>query len=135
MGLEVRRVPPHFDHPRDEDGKYKPFHEQQYSEVLEDWIDQHRQWQQKTHPDYTSRYKFYGQYEPPPNAEYYNTYYTKEEATWYQLYETITEGTPVTPAFVREDELIHYLHIYGLGAENSMTLEEATEVVKGATYS
>lgn len=32
-----------------------------------------------------------------------------EEATWFQMYETVSEGTPVTPPFETREELVEYL--------------------------
>ena len=37
----------------------------------------------------------------------------KVEHTWYQVYQTISEGTPVTPAFSNKEELIEYLVEHG----------------------
>jgi hypothetical protein len=31
------------------------------------------------------------------------------EPTWYQVYETVSEGTPVTPPFETREELVEYL--------------------------
>jgi hypothetical protein len=32
-----------------------------------------------------------------------------QEMTWYQVYETVSEGTPVTPPFETQSELVEYL--------------------------
>src|SRR5690606_18767318 len=44
----------------------------------------------------------------PPKREYYRTY-SDAEATWYQVFETVSEGSPVTPPFATKEELIEYL--------------------------
>jgi hypothetical protein len=44
----------------------------------------------------------------PLDPSYYRPW-KPEDATWYQLWETVSEGTPVSPAFATEDELIDYL--------------------------
>lgn len=67
MGREIRRVPPNWEHPKDENGQYKPLSKNRKS---------------KKH-------------------------------TWFQVYETTSEGTPVTPAFETEQELIEHLIQYG----------------------
>jgi hypothetical protein len=36
-----------------------------------------------------------------------------EDATWFQMYETVTEGTPCTPPFATKSELVDYLVSYG----------------------
>ncbi len=53
--------------------------------------------------------------EPPePNDPTLRPEY-EEEPTWFQVYETVSEGTPVTPPFATEQELSDYLvrHNYG----------------------
>lgn len=70
------------------------------------------------HPDQNdeepSDEKYYALYEgDPPRIEHYNHYYTEDEATWFQLYETVSEGTPVSPPFETKEELSQYLHENG----------------------
>lgn len=35
--------------------------------------------------------------------------YKKEECSWYQLFETVTEGCPLTPPFATKEELVTFL--------------------------
>ena len=42
------------------------------------------------------------------DAEYCRPHWN-EDATWFQVYETVSEGTPVTPPFETQDQLIEYL--------------------------
>lgn len=42
------------------------------------------------------------------NPLFYRTW-KDEKATWYQLWETVSEGTPVSPPFATREELIEYL--------------------------
>jgi hypothetical protein len=44
---------------------------------------------------------------PPPDHR------QDKEATWFQAWETVTEGTPVTPPFATTDELVDYLATHG----------------------
>ena len=69
MGRKIRRVPPHWEHPKDKNGNYIPLHDQSFDEA--------------------------------------------EELTWWQVYGTVSEGTPDTPAFATSAELIYYLFTYG----------------------
>ena len=39
--------------------------------------------------------------------------YTTEEATWFQLWETVSEGTPVSPPFATKEELAEHLAKHG----------------------
>lgn len=45
---------------------------------------------------------------PPPDRAYYRPWKDKE-ATWFQVWETVSEGTPITPPFATKEELIDYL--------------------------
>jgi hypothetical protein len=49
----------------------------------------------------------------PPDVEYFRPDWKPEEMTWWQVYETVTEGTPVTPPFATQEELIEYLVTHG----------------------
>ena len=56
----------------------------------------------------------YWEYEgAPPSPEYYRPDWTAEEMTWFQVYETVSEGTPVTPPFATQQEVVDYLVEYG----------------------
>ena len=44
-----------------------------------------------------------------PDPESYRPRWKRGEATWYQVYETVSEGTPVTPPFETREELVEYL--------------------------
>jgi hypothetical protein len=48
-----------------------------------------------------------------PDPDYHHPRWGRGEATWYQVYETVSEGTPVTPPFATKDELIAYLVEHG----------------------
>jgi hypothetical protein len=113
MGREVRRVPPHWEHPKNENGRYQPMYDRDYLTELNEWWENHQLWLKGEHPhqndDDPSTERFYAEAEGnPPEVEYYRPF-SGEEATWYQLYETVSEGTPVSPPFETEDELIDYL--------------------------
>jgi len=130
MGREIRRVPPNWEHPQEEkfdvikrcyEMRYKPL----YGECVEDrwaqWVAEFEAWKNGglaecmgKHPDlgyspdrpYRTFCDWYGH---PPDPEYYRPSWDESEATWWQVYETVSEGTPVTPPFATQDELIDYL--------------------------
>lgn len=114
MGREVRKVPPNYQHPRkcthvecDNFECYEPQHDESYEEARKEWLNGLLEWLKEDHDcDY---WEYHG---PPPERKVYRNY-KDNEATWYQVYETITEGTPVTPAFETEHELIDYLVEHG----------------------
>ncbi|HEX8564120.1 MAG TPA: hypothetical protein VF648_00530 [Pyrinomonadaceae bacterium] len=110
MGREVRQVPPNWEHPKNENGIYQPMFEESYEVAISEWIENHQLWLKGEHPDQRAEYKYFAQWDgDPPDIEYYNIYYTEDEATWYQLYETVSEGTPVSPPFETKEKLAQYL--------------------------
>jgi hypothetical protein len=116
MGREIRRVPPNWEHPRSEQyGKegYQPMCNRKYSEAAEEWMHNCLLWQEGKHPSqekgWGKDYKYYWEYEgKPPDKKYYLPD-GLEEPTWYQMYETVSEGTPVSPPFATKEELVEYL--------------------------
>ena len=137
MGREIRKVIPNWEHPRRDckhspwaggcddarqnDGKcFQPMYDEDYESAMAEFIENHNLWLKGEHPDQkdkdwdVSGYRYYAQWNGnAPDVEYYRPKWTKEEATWFQLYETISEGTPVSPAFATQEELIEYLVING----------------------
>lgn len=125
MGREIRRVPPNWQHPRySKDtaryerhvGEYMPMHDEDYETAARKWIDGFDLWRQGKHPSQSGKYasesKYYWEYDTPPDEDSHRPKFT-EEPTWYQVYETVSEGTPVTPPFATQDELIDYLVTVG----------------------
>lgn len=51
--------------------------------------------------------------EPEPGASVIYRTWAPEEATWYQVWQTVSEGSPVTPPFATPEELVDYLVAYG----------------------
>jgi hypothetical protein len=49
----------------------------------------------------------------PPDPAYHRPRWKKGEATWYQMYETVSEGTPVTPPFPTKMQLVNHLVHHG----------------------
>jgi putative sterol carrier protein len=49
--------------------------------------------------------------------------WTAEEATHFMMYETCSEGTPISPAFSTIEELAHYLADNGISAFGSQTAD------------
>jgi hypothetical protein len=101
MGREVRKVTKDWEHPQDEAGWLIPLRpgyqlaedvDEFESEVeenglevtLEDWGDQ-------------------------PDPADYMPAWRDEEATYYQMYENVSEGTPISPPMPTREELAHWL--------------------------
>ncbi len=109
MGREIRKVPPYWVQPKRADGQNQPMYDQNYEDALAEWLsyfDRIRKGEEKEfYPkglrDWLMEYK-------APNPEYYRPW-KDEEATWLQVWENVSEGTPVTPPFATKEELIDYL--------------------------
>lgn len=115
MGKEIRRVPPNWEHPKGEEygeARFIPLHDGMYYEFkAQAWLENNELWMSGLHPNQSDE-KYYFNYEPPPLREEY-TNVKPEECTWYQVYETSSEGTPLTPPFETKEELINYLVEHG----------------------
>lgn len=127
MGREIRRVPPNWEHPRytsenarrqADIGQHMPLYDQTYDDARQKWLDGFALWQQGKHPE---QIKHPGkswtacdwwEYDSPPDREMYRPAFT-EPATWFQVYQTVSEGSPVTPPFATREELIQHLVDYG----------------------
>lgn len=120
MGREVRRVPLDWQHPRytKEDarytnhiGMYRPLYEESFREAADKWEANYATWLAGTHPDieFREKYRFWEWDTPPRRDSYRDREWTEAEATAFQLYEDVTEGTPVSPVFATAAELVDWL--------------------------
>lgn len=120
MGREIRMVPPNWEHPKviRRDGRegYQPMRNQRFEDAAKEWKEEFMAWERGERPDYcdeeSARLEFWEWNGEPPDREYYQTW-NPEDATWYQVWETVSEGTPVTPPFATKQELIDYLVEHG----------------------
>lgn len=127
MGREIRRVPAHWQHPKrtkfnylkmQDEESFQPLYNESYISAVSEWIHNHLLWERGEHPDQQgkdrSEHRHYAQWGGgPPDVEYYRPEWKPEEMMWYQVYETVSEGTPVTPPFETQAELIEYLVKHG----------------------
>ena len=115
MGMEIRRVPPNWEHPRDKRGNFIPLIDDDYESVAREWMDNCIQWENGTHPDRIKNpdAEFYWDYsDGTPYKDDYRPRWTVEP-TWYQVYETVSMGTPVSPPFSSKVKLVNYLVKHG----------------------
>lgn len=111
MGREIRRVPPDWKHPFNEYGDYKPLFDDDYDTELTEWIEGRRKWRagedpaREKHKD-ASWSEYWGEI---PNELDYRPQWPEGSATAYQVYETVSEGTPISPVFATSEELIDWL--------------------------
>lgn len=111
---------------------YQPMYDRWFEDEVEEWDEDNKDWESGLRPNYdpdnggrvwvpAAEWEYKSIYanrpdmtwadyhhERPSDPAYYRPY-RDEEATWYQMYETVTEGTPVTPPFATKEELVEYL--------------------------
>lgn len=127
MGREVRRVTKNWEHPKRDNGNYHPMFNEYYGDVLSEWIENNKLWENGTHPDIIDNpkrkeeYPFYSMWDGGcPDVEYYKTTKDKEEdLTHIQMYEDTSEGTPISPVFDNAEDLAHWLADNGASAWGS----------------
>lgn len=112
MGREVRMVPPNWDHPmvnrpNGEIG-YQPMLSSRFEDAVAEWKAEFAKWEAGERPEGYGYLEFWEYWGMPPDRRKYRPW-ANEEATWYQVWETVSEGTPVTPPFATREELIVYL--------------------------
>lgn len=112
MGREIRRVPPNWEHPKNERGHYKALYDNDYESRAQEFEKEYAEFMALSPAERQDEYgcAHYWDYDNPPDRELYREeIWTPEEATAYQIYETVTEGTPVSPVFPDLDHLKQWL--------------------------
>jgi hypothetical protein len=132
MGREIRRVPPDWQHPIQEcphmpwwperrcslngvAGKcYRPLYDKPFREVAAEWKADYAAWERGERPGYfdaaeSGHLEFWEWENGPPDREDYRPDWPEGAATAYQMYETVSEGTPVSPVFATEAEIVEWL--------------------------
>ena len=101
MSREVRRVPPDWQHPRDKQGHYVPLYDGAgYDGKVSAFM------ARANCVGLQSALDYYGS---APDCEGYMPRWSPDVATHYMMYETCTEGTPISPAFATPEELARWL--------------------------
>ncbi len=146
MGRELAKVPENWEHPKSMRawGKvdYHPMFRRSYAEALKEWQEDKAKWDRGEFPDYADADSKLLSYEEwageAPDIEYYAPF-NEDECTWYQVWETVSEGTPVTPPFATQQELIEYLVAKGdfwdqQRGDAPWSRESATNFVMGSGW-
>jgi hypothetical protein len=102
MGREVRRVAKNWEHPKNElTGRYKPlFPYSYYEESKEEFL---------TELVKNGLQSAIYEYGSAPDINDYMPNWDNSEATHYMMYETTSEGTPISPAFETPEEVARWL--------------------------
>lgn len=128
MSREVRRVSKDWQHPRAEgtyrDGspRYVGLMKGPWSQAVANWDEGKQRWDDGERLDYSKpgrawksrdgddRYYSYEDWDGgrPVQVEYMPEW-TEDQATHLMMYETVSEGTPISPAFETPEELARWL--------------------------
>ena len=99
MSREVRKVPQNWEHPKRYDGNYEPLLNG-YKSALADFAKAIKEKGLANALDY---------YGGGPISDEYMPEWPDELRTHYMMYETTSEGTPISPACETPEELAHWL--------------------------
>jgi hypothetical protein len=118
MGRQIRMVPPDWQHPPNDGtrgGRYKPLHYGaggRFESSAEEWLEGLDKWRAGERPDYAGddAPKYYWDWDgnPPSEEDYMLVGVPDEQCTHFMLYESTSEGTPVSPAFATLEEVASY---------------------------
>ncbi len=111
MGREIRKVPASWEHPKDEDGNYRPLYDRVFATAASEWKTGFAEWERGLRPKYCSTPDLeYWEYEGrPPEREAYRPQWSDAERTHFQFYETVSEGTPLSPPMPTIEALARWL--------------------------
>lgn len=120
MGREIRRVPPNWEHPTQQcqhspwkgGCDYAMTHGGQCLKPLMQGYAETKAGFEKMQAEkgLQEAVDYYGN---APDVNDYVPEWPESEATWFQVYETVSEGTPVSPPFATREELVEYLIAHG----------------------
>jgi hypothetical protein len=140
MGREIRMVPPNWQHPETEDAygrtRLQPMFDSNYASAKAEWLSELAKWEAGERPshfdasEYPSDYSYWEWESNPPSRAYYRPW-ADDDATWFQLWETVSEGTPVSPPFATRQELADYLAENGDFWDQKRCLEPGWERLFG----
>ena len=133
MGRQVRKVPEDWEHPKDSKGAYIPLFGGSYKEDYKNWMENWSKWQVGLVESYKEgidwepveegyknwTYTAYAGGVPSPDD--YMPDFDESSLTHLMMYETCTEGTPISPAFKTPEELAHWLADNNASSFGSMT--------------
>lgn len=137
MGREVRRVPANWQHPKDERGHYIPLLDGSYWAKAREWRESEAAWRRGEVPEYATEKDLEMPYSKwagsHPDESDYRPDWPDELRTHYQMYETVSEGTPLSPVFATPEELARWCADNGAdaGCGATATYEQWLRVARG----
>lgn len=149
MSREIRRVPLDWEHPRyTEDncpwwlrdhrlGDYMPLNDEPYVDAVREYLQAYDLWIAGQHPSQAGAdpHDLHSLNEyiisPPDPAYYREREWTDAEATAYQIYETVSEGSPVSPVFPTQATMRAWLLTQGYSERAADGFIQAGSVLSG----
>jgi len=116
-------VPKGWEHPKNKQGHYDPLFDRTYTEVAQEWVDCAAAYHARDlvklkeldvymgdDPESVfAEHPWYWEWtDSPPSPDYYRPEFDAP-ADHCQMYETVTEGTPVSPVFATRGELAQWI--------------------------
>lgn len=119
MSRELRMVPANWEHPKDERGNYIPLLGGSFKERADQWDEEARQWGNGFVRDFATdgwkpkRLEHTGTFadwdgERPEEKDYMPDW-PGSERTHYQMYESTSDGTPISPVMETPEALARWL--------------------------
>lgn len=148
MGREIRRIPLGWEHPKKDypdyrtgrmESRYRPLYNHDAEEAWADWQADYKKWLDGELAESLAKYPEegytletpYASYcawnGMPPHPEYHRPKWTEAEMNGYAMYETVSEGTPVTPTFASLEELADHLTQHGTYWDGTPWSREAAD--------
>lgn len=125
MGREIRRVPVNWEHPKRERwdafhnrsvSSFQPLYDRSFKDACDQWIADFKAFMSenpsgvKTWGENNKNESVFWEWETtPPDREWYRPEWSSEDTTAYQIYENVSEGTPVSPVFQTQEEMKTWL--------------------------
>lgn len=120
MGREIRRVPLGWQHPKNERGHYQPMRDETFDEAFARWEQARQDWVNDKDGERTRIFdtyydgkevafeKWHGR---SPDPDYYRPAWPDDAVLGFCMYETVSEGTPVSPVFATLQEMEDWLAV------------------------
>ncbi|MBM3712642.1 MAG: hypothetical protein FJW56_04295 [Actinobacteria bacterium] len=150
MGREIRRVPANWEHPKrinpcNNKKEFRPMYQRGFKEAYADFEKELKRWYQEYEAFengkiFNYKDKIYSKQngntyedwagEPPLQP---NPYDYMSIGDWYQLFEDVSEGTPLSPPFKTKEELIEWLIHNDDYWGNRWTRKQAEGIIKAGS--
>ena len=108
MSRTIRRVPLDWQHPKNKSGNYAPLFDQDYESAVKEWKEEYQSWENGTHEDHRDDYEYWEWNGNPPDPDSYRPKF-ESDPVGYQVYEDVSEGTPMSPVFESLEDMKAWL--------------------------